>query len=477
MATTIGSLNYRVFADTKQFTEGMKLTGAELRKSAKLMRDMRTPTERLSEATSELNNMKKAGAIDEKTYAAALNKVQLEYEQLEESAKKAANATSEMEAATKRAKSPLGTIVKLFEKAHPIVHTVSIGINAISSGLGAMKDNFLAITEGFSGLSEMALFQERLSLSGREFGALRVMASDLTFDVEKVVDGAAELTKRIAEAARIGQGTGFDALGDEGLGLTIDQMKELSRLNPFEQAQAVAKMIQGVDDFNEQLRLTDELFATEELERIARMSADQFEAAAQRAEKLNLVLEDSPLQQIKETASAFGDMKLAIQGVTQTFLTVGAKPFQDIATALKEIAIAFADMIKNNPDVVIDTLEALRDAVRDVTTMLGRDLGTGVAILREQGPVGAAGIGGLDLVTRNLPGAGERSIVNPLGGRGPGTSDAIGRLLRFLFAGELPKKTTENADSNKKSENHLSRIERNTRTLEPIVINRIESFA
>ena len=390
MATTLGALSYKVIADTSQFKRGMESAKDQLQ---------------------DLNRHMKKGT-PARIASSGFERV--------------ASGLSKIGRAGKGAITALGN-------AHKVLLSMDVIVRGIGAGLNAMSAAFGRVNQLFSDVNQTIRFQERLSLTNEEMGTLVVMADKSGFALEKVVDGMAELNKRMTEAdfeannelaviekaaadrrklldelnalqssapdnplladverivnadtvktitadirrldkvisGEIRGGEAFEAF-TKGMGLTIEELGKLSKLNAIDQLQKMQE-IMTTKTPQQQLFFTDEIAQSEEFENLFRLNLEHMEEFKRQANQVGLVLREDQTAGIKNTASAFKDVTIAIKGMMTQFAAVSADQIGHVAEAIGDMATSFAEMIKNDPKAIVNTLRDMVEVMKDVIEVL-----------------------------------------------------------------------------------------------------------
>jgi hypothetical protein len=89
--TTIGSLNYKIGADTSEFVKGAAMTKKEINTIQRVFYATATEAEKVNSAVARLSRGFAAGAIDQQTYAEAVNRVRANTTEVREAEKRRAD--------------------------------------------------------------------------------------------------------------------------------------------------------------------------------------------------------------------------------------------------------------------------------------------------------------------------------------------------------------------------------------------------
>ena len=199
MATVaIGSLRYDVIADTVQFEQGMVATRKELRQAEKAFRASMTPAQKYGFEVQRLSSLLKKGAIDEKTYAASLQRAKLELQQQTGWVSKATVAQAKLNAEVEeyaRAQSKAAAASKARMSATP---------QGGGGGIGGMSlGRLAAVAVGAqAALSSLRSLTSFVGSSVDEFAKFQMAAADfkvLTGSVERGNELIAEFRRLAAE--------------------------------------------------------------------------------------------------------------------------------------------------------------------------------------------------------------------------------------------------------------------------------------
>lgn len=372
MATTIGALAYKISADTNEFKKGMALTNKELRFSKRLMQDMKTPTEQLSEAKEKLFKMLEAGAIDAKTYNRALA-------DLEEQQKSLARSTEKTNAVLEKK-------VGAFTKITGAVTAVGVSISAIDTVLSRASQMLGSIGDQFAELKESIKFQKILDISSKDLESLAQAARDTGVDFDHVTDGLLEMQKKINEAVLLDGGTGKDALWL--LGINPEQIQALK--DPMKQFEMIVDRIDGIKNRESITLILDEMFAGEGQQFVTFIEnyEEAMEKAREDVEKFGTALTESQVKDISAANKAFSDLHQSMQGLVTQMLAISAPEFKEFAESLAELVQQWTKFLGENPTALITAIEDLNAVLMELAEVVRVLLPDSLQKIRQRGLFG-----------------------------------------------------------------------------------------
>ena len=374
MATTIGALAYKVSADTKEFTEGMKATRRELAAGRQVMRETRTPAEKLAKKLDDLGNLYKKGAIDAETYARGVKKAKEEHKRLSQTTDSARGSL----------KGFFGGMLEGFRAIHPMVHTLQIGIQGITSAIGTVASGIGALGDKFSELNEAIKFQQLTGLTQKQFETIRFAAKNLGVDIDTTTDAIIEMEKRISDAALFDSGEGVGVLAKLGL-----DPVELNKLGGFDQFTKIAAALREIGNQRDRVHLADMLFGGEGQELMNLINAG--EGAMRDAESAVLsfgaVLNRQQVRDIQEASKAFNEMSLASDGFFKQLQSVAAPVMSELFRSLAEILKQFTEFIQANPKLIENVLRDLASIIKDLAELMSSRGMETLNTMAEQGVV------------------------------------------------------------------------------------------
>jgi hypothetical protein len=215
---TVKTLNYKIDLDSKGFNNGVKATKKELTEARKVMREITTPSEKLAQQLTKLDNLRKKGLISQDAYNRKLKQLKTGFDTTTKSAKRFAGTMK-----------GIGTSLK----------SAAVGF----ASFAAVRGVFTTITSQIEKMDKVAKAARNVGtstefLSGLDFVAQRTSG----FSEGQTTDAIKKMTTEINKAA-LGFGRAKDGL--KGLNLNAG---ELARMNPEKQFEAITKAVQELND-------------------------------------------------------------------------------------------------------------------------------------------------------------------------------------------------------------------------------------
>ena len=305
-STTIGALKYDLIADTEQFERSMTATRSELRQASKAFKDGQTPQERYGTQIDRLNNLRRKGLIDAKTYKRAIDQ--------ETQALKRADTQ-----ATKTSKS-----YDLLRKGLAI-GAGYVGARAIIGGVNDELDR----------IDQIAKTARKLGLLNNELVGIQHAAAQMSGMMDSSVNMALQrMTRRISEAAA---GTGEAVKAISELGLSAQQLNDVGPARAF---RMIADAIKNVEAPADRLRLAFKLFDSEGAGLVTTLengsaALDEYQKAA---EDLGLTFTDEVAAGAEAANDALDDMSKAWKGVSASIIQAYIPAIKEAAGWLKWVS-------------------------------------------------------------------------------------------------------------------------------------------
>lgn len=263
-STTIHHLAYKMSVDSRSFTEGMTATRKELRSAGRIMKETRTPTQKLEEDLIELNRLWKLGAIDAQGYRTRLDQLETQFRKTEDAADDTAKTMS----------SSAGSIAKWVGG----FVAAKLSIDAVIGGLTTLAR---MVNEQFAPLDALAKKSDEIGIDPVQLLRLeRITELTSTFNGDQLDTALRKMTVRVSQAAA---GTGEAVATLEELNLNAEYLNTLS---PDQQFFAIADAVRDVANESDQARLVMKLFDDEAIALVntLRLGSDELQRQTEHIE-------------------------------------------------------------------------------------------------------------------------------------------------------------------------------------------------
>lgn len=295
-----------------------------MREGAAVTRSVATAEERHAAEVSRLNSLLIMGAIDNTTYARAIDKADDELRQQTATTTKAAAATNKLEDAVGKANGKLSALVAI-NAAQLLGSIASTATNAARAVLGWGASEAEAVDQ----TSKLAA---RIGMTTGELQALKLVEDDISFD--QIAAGATKLDVALVRAAN-GSATAKAAL--DGVGLSVD---DLQGMNAAERFSKVADSIARLPTEAERSAAAVRLFGRSgaELVPLFNQGAGAIDQARAKAEALGLALTQEQTGNVQGMKDSFELAGKAVQGVVQQVVA-------RLSPAITGVMTTFTDLV------------------------------------------------------------------------------------------------------------------------------------
>lgn len=332
-STTIHTLSYKMSVDSRAFTEGMTATRKELRAAGRIMKETRTPTQKLEEDLIELNRLYKLGAIDAQGYTKRLD-------QLEEQFKKTEHAADDTSTTMSSSAGSIAKWVGGFVAA-------KLSIDAVIGGLTTLSR---MVNDQFAPLDALAKKSDEIGIDPVQLLRLeRITELTSTFKGDQLDTALRKMTVRASQAAA---GTGEAVATLEELNLNAAYLNTLA---PEQQFFAIADAVRDVANESDQARLVMKLFDDEAIALVntLRLGSDELQRQTEHIEGFTR----EELAAIEGANDAWTTFNAALVDAFSAIAVNVAPEIQMMAEQLTEMmnTDAFAVMLES----ALETAEAL----------------------------------------------------------------------------------------------------------------------
>jgi len=246
-----------------------------------------------------------------------------------------ANATK-FTSALKKSRRQLRKFAASTKKASKLVGSLFKKVSATALIGGGI---FAVITkQSLSAIDNLGKLSTRLGLSTKALSEYRLVAEKAGISFQNLTLGFQRMTRRVAEAA-VGLGEARGAIEELGL-----DARELSRLSPDQQFEAIADAIQGVSSQSDKLRIAFKLFDSEGVAVLQTMQrgAAGIRAVRDEAVELGLSLSNTAVRGVERANDAFTSLGSLFIGLRDQVTSQLAPAFETLTAKLKDTILESA---------------------------------------------------------------------------------------------------------------------------------------
>jgi len=215
---------------------------------------------------------------------------------------------------------------------------------------------------------QLAKTADKLGLTTQALAGLRHAAELTGVEQNKLDMGLQRMVRRVAEAAQ-GTGEARNALAELGL-----SAKELSRLSPDKQFQAIAERMNQVGSQGDKVRLAFKLFDAEgvDLVRTLNMGADGLRDMQREAETLGLAVNRVDAAKMEAANDAMTRAQGVFKGLFNRIAAKVAPIIEGIAKSFTNAALksnGFASTVDKGFNFVVKAAGFVADTLRGISTV------------------------------------------------------------------------------------------------------------
>lgn len=276
--------------------------------------------------------------------------------------------TSDLEKGLKRSADNLDKLADAGKKAGAVLAT---GITAAAAAIVGLT------ARGISAADAMQDVAEKLGETTAGLTTLRLMADRAGASVTGMDAAIERATRRVGEFHASGGGPAAKWI--ERLNLNVE---DLVALRPSELFQTYSEAISGLNTRGEKFAAISSLMGDEARSLLPAMEqgAGAFQAAADEARKLGLILDETQNEQIKGTADAMDRMKDSVQGVSLQF----AANFAPVITVVLNTLATLTTTVGNAVIRIYDFTRAVIGLRRASEELSDDQLAERIAAVSEQ---------------------------------------------------------------------------------------------
>lgn len=310
----IGALRYDLVADTEKFEKDMFASRSEIQASKKAFNESRTPAERYGREIEKLNNLRRKGLIDAKSYGRSIEKARKSFNDASRSADRFAKSQQKVNSRSAMSVRNL----KNLAGALGLVHTARMALSQV-------REEIVNVDAIAKSARKLGLFSDELV--GIQFAAERLSG----MGAKQVETAMQRMTRRISEAAA-GTGEAQAALKELGL-----DARKLNLAGPSESFRMIADRIKAVENPTDRLRLAFKLFDSEGAALVNTLAAgsDELDKMATEAEKLGLTFSGMDAAALEDVNDSITDLKDSWVGLRREMVIGLAPAFEELARLLR----------------------------------------------------------------------------------------------------------------------------------------------
>ncbi len=413
----IDRLAYKLVMDHKQFVDGAVASRKELNLAKQVMFETQTPAQKYQKQLDSLGGLLKKGAIDQRTYNAAVKQL-----------KKPTDAAS-----SSIAKQAMG-----FIKLNPGLTAAAAGTAAFYAAQRIARKVISEVTDAVKGqfdeVDRLAKLSVSLGISTESLATFGLIAGRSGTDIEQFNKSLKTMQKNIGEVAALGTGEAAKWLDK----LKVD-INDIKSLKPEDAFLTLTDAISKLPTQMEKASAAQAIFGrgAQDVLRLLSMSKEEFNAVREEAESFGLTISNIDAAGVEEANDAIGDLKAIITGLART-AAVELAPSVAVAAEMIEEFVQSGEGVDKVRDAFIGTAKAIEIAADLVDGMIDR-FRLLARLMEITGlPTLARAVGASDAAT-------DIAIGAVKGVTGLGTIDGGGEATDFIedFADRVEQKKKE----------------------------------
>lgn len=365
MAKTIGTLAYKIVADTSSFTKGVTVSRKELKVLGDIFEATRTDAERYQAAHDSLVKAMVENKLDVDTGTRALEMLYKEYQHLfpveEEQVEHLNDISEAMEnlvpaelvdmqsTAVGNFNNELGkltpitadtelrnkTLVNTFGGMVPVINPATIAMHGFSKAMQLASDVSAffveSLTDAFAHIQDVGNTSQSLGIAIDELQVLQFAADQADIEFETLTKAMYSTQKAIADAVS-GSGSLADAFDELGLDAEALSTKSLD-----EQFRAVVGALGDVENATTRAGLAADIFGKSalDMERLVQAGAEGFAQSREFLSESGMVTQEM-VDDVDELDAAWKKLQKTLDGFRLLLAKEMAKPLQKLLEDTEE---------------------------------------------------------------------------------------------------------------------------------------------